>query len=151
MSTVLLTQRHSQGWGWGPPWQNVSPLPTKCVVQKRESLIIQLHAVNNANVICRAQLETHTFSNPNYFNMYLMMARRSLRWSGRIFLWKKSNFRYHHIIHRWSLLFHFPALVFYLSEENRKILKSISLFEVLVLSNHHSNEILLKKPCHWFN
>jgi hypothetical protein len=39
---------------------------------------------------------------------------------------------------------------FDLREENGKILKSISLFIDLVLSNHHSNEILLENPSHWF-
>ena len=37
----------------------------------------------------------------------------------------------------------------YLGKENAKTLKSLSLFRIFVLSNGHSNEMLLSNPCYW--
>ena len=48
------------------------------------------------------------------------------------------------------ITFSFPSVIFfYLRKEKSNIEKNISLFVILVLSNHHSDEMLLKNPSHW--
>ena len=43
------------------------------------------------------------------------------------------------------IAFSFPIC----AKKSQNIEKNISLFVILVLSNHHSDEMLLKNPSHW--